>query len=88
MRQLRLKNKKKQREQFSISGGTVKPGITNLPIELETGLLYIKHIPADICEQCDDIFIPDNVAAKIEEIVDAAKKQKVEIEVVDFQGAA
>lgn len=69
-------------------GGTVKRGITNLPIELETGLLYIKHIPADICVQCDDVFIPDEVAAKLEEIVETAKQRKVEIEVVDFQGAA
>jgi len=34
------------------------------------------------------VFIPDDVAAKLEEIVEAAKKQKVEIEVVDYQGAA
>ncbi len=69
-------------------GGTVKRGVTNLPIELETGLLYVKRVPADICEQCDEVFIPDDVAARLEEIVEAAKKQKVEIEVVDYQGAA
>ena len=69
-------------------GGTVKRGVTNLPIELETGLLYVKHVPAEICEQCDEVFIPDDVAAKLEEIVEVAKKQKVEIEVVDYQGAA
>jgi YgiT-type zinc finger domain-containing protein len=69
-------------------GGTVKRSIANLPIELETGLLYIKHVPSDICEQCDDVFIPDEVAARLEEIVDTARQQKVEIEVVDFQGAA
>jgi YgiT-type zinc finger domain-containing protein len=96
---LRLKSKKKQRERYSARfletkmkcptcGGAVKQGVTNLPIELETGLLYFKHVPADICEQCDDVFIPDNIAAKIEEIVDAAKQQKVDIEVIDFQGAA
>ncbi|MDP2211720.1 MAG: type II toxin-antitoxin system MqsA family antitoxin [Candidatus Aquicultor sp.] len=69
-------------------GGTVKRSTTNLPIELETGLLYVKHVPADICEQCGEVFMPDDVAAKLEGIVEAAKKQKVEIEVVDYQGAA
>ncbi|MDP2211355.1 MAG: type II toxin-antitoxin system MqsA family antitoxin [Candidatus Aquicultor sp.] len=68
--------------------GIAKRGVTNLPIELETGLLYVKHVPADICEQCDEVFIPDDVAARLEEIVAVARKQKVEIEVVDYQGAA
>lgn len=71
-----------------VCGGTTKRGVTNLPIELETGLLYVKHVPADICEQCGEVFIPDDVAAKLEEIVKAARKQGVEIEVVDYQGAA
>lgn len=69
-------------------GGTVKRGVTNLPIELATGLLYVKHVPAEICEQCDEVFIPDDVAAKLESIAEAAKKQNIEIEVVDYQGAA
>lgn len=69
-------------------GGAAKQGTTNLPIELEAGLLYVKHIPADICEQCDEVFIADDVTAKLEEIVAVAKKQKVEIKVVDYQGAA
>lgn len=68
--------------------GTVKRDVTNLPVELETGLLYVRHVPADICDQCDDVFIPDDVVAKLAGIVKAAKKQRVEVQVVDYQGVA
>jgi len=37
-----------------ICGGTIKAGTTNLPVELETGLLFIKGIPADVCSQCGE----------------------------------
>jgi len=56
--------------------------------KLETGLLYVKHFPADICKQRDEVFIPEDVVAKLEEIVAVAGKQRVEIEVVNYQGAA
>lgn len=71
-----------------VCGGTIKRETTNLPLELETGLLYVKNIPADVCSQCGEVFIPDEVAAELEKIVASARKQKAEIEVVDYQGAA
>lgn len=72
----------------SICGGTIKNGLTNLPIELETGILYIKQIPAEICNQCDEVFIPDEVAEQLEHLVAQARRQKVEIEVISYEGAA
>ena len=71
-----------------ICGGNMKRGLTNLPVELEAGLLYVKQVPADVCGQCEEAFIPDDVAEKLERIVDRARRQKVEIEVVSYQGAA
>lgn len=69
-------------------GGTTERGSTNLPVELESGILYIKQVPADICKQCGETFIPDEVADRIEKMVDRAKAEKVEIEVITYEGAA
>lgn len=71
-----------------VCGGTIKDGLTNIPVELETGLLYIKQVPADVCNQCGESFISDDVAEKLEKIVEKAKQQKVEIEVIFYQDAA
>lgn len=69
-------------------GGSIKKDHTNLPLEFETGLLYLKNVPAEICNQCGEVFVSDSVAGKLEDIVSKAKKQKVEIEVVSYQDAA
>jgi len=71
-----------------VCGGTVEKGLTNLPVELESGILYIKQVPANICSQCGETFIPDDVAEQIEKIVARAKAENVEIEVINYEGAA
>ncbi|OHB91289.1 MAG: hypothetical protein A3D89_05800 [Planctomycetes bacterium RIFCSPHIGHO2_02_FULL_52_58] len=65
--------------------GTIKRGTTNLPVEIEKGVLSIKGVPADVCTQCEEAFIPDEVASLMEKIVARARKMKVELEVVSFE---
>lgn len=71
-----------------ICRGTVKRGTTNLPIEIENGVLFIKGVPADVCTQCDEAFIPDEAASIVEKIVARARKTKVELEVISFGAVA
>ena len=68
--------------------GTMEKGVTNVPVEFESGILYIKQVPANICGQCGEVFISDDVAEQIEKIVARAKAEKIEIEVINFEGAA
>ena len=68
--------------------GTIKRGTTNLPVEIEKGVLFIKGVPADVCTQCDEAFIPDEAASLVEKIVARARKMKVELEVISFEAVA
>lgn len=71
-----------------VCGGTIKRSTTNLPVEIEGGVLFIKAVPADVCTQCDEAFIPDEAASIVEKIVARARKMKVELEVISFGAVA
>ncbi len=68
--------------------GTVKRSKTNFPVELEGGFLIVKDVPADVCGQCGEVFIPDDIAASLEKTVEAARKNKAEVEIVSYDKVA
>jgi len=55
--------------------GELTRGTTNFPVELDGGFLIVKNVPADVCGQCGEAFIPDDVAGSLEKTVDAAQEQ-------------
>jgi YgiT-type zinc finger domain-containing protein len=68
--------------------GEVKRGTTNFPVELDGGFLIVKNVPADVCGQCGEVFIPDDVAEALEKTVEIARKSKAEIEIVSYEKVA
>jgi YgiT-type zinc finger domain-containing protein len=68
--------------------GEIRRETTNFPVELEGGFLIVKNVPADICSQCGEEFIPDDVAKILEKIVASARGSKAEIEVVSYEKVA
>lgn len=71
-----------------VCGGTVKRGVTNLPVEIEKGMLFIKDVPADVCARYEEVFIPDKIASLVEKIVARARDTQVELEVVSYSTVA
>ena len=51
-------------------------------------IIIIRNVPCLECEQCGEKYYTDAVSAKIEKIVESAKKLKQEISVVDYTNAA
>ena len=51
-------------------------------------IIIIRNVPCLECEQCGEKYYTDAVAAKIEKIVESAKKLMQEISVVDYTNAA
>lgn len=68
--------------------GTMKKGKTNFPVEIGEGLLFVKNVPAHICSQCGEAFIPDKIAASLEKIILKARKNKIELEIVSYEKVA
>ena len=51
-------------------------------------IIIIRNVPCLECDQCGEKYYTDEVAEKIERIVDSAKKLMQEISVVDYKTAA
>ena len=69
-------------------GGETVKSTTSEAIEMEFGLLVVRHIPCFKCRDCDEVFYTGDVAEKIEEIIEDVKKLMQEVTIIDFARVA
>lgn len=67
-----------------LCGGDKKPGTTTFTADLGFGVVVVRQVPALVCGQCGADWIPDEVAARIEALVEDAKKKRLEVEVTSL----
>ncbi|RUM44611.1 MAG: YgiT-type zinc finger domain-containing protein [Hydrogenimonas sp.] len=64
--------------------GLKSSGTTTFTVDLGFGIVVVRDVPATICEQCGAEWIEDEIAEKLEEIVQDAKEKHTMIEVATF----
>ncbi|MCL4475105.1 MAG: type II toxin-antitoxin system MqsA family antitoxin [Nitrospirae bacterium] len=64
-----------------LCGGTKKDGKTTFTADLGFGVVVVRDVPATVCAQCGADWIEDEVAAKLEEIVNDARRRHHIVEV-------
>jgi YgiT-type zinc finger domain-containing protein len=64
-----------------LCGGDKRAGTTTFTAELGFGVVVIRNVPALVCAQCGTDWIVDEVAARIEELVEDARKRHFQVEV-------
>jgi YgiT-type zinc finger domain-containing protein len=64
-----------------LCGGIKRPGTTTFTAELGFGVVVVRNVPALVCAQCGADWIADEVAARIEELVEDARKRRFQVEV-------
>lgn len=58
-------------------GGELKPEKVNLE-ELEGGKLYLmENVPAMVCEECGEIWVPEPILKEFEKMMETAKLHRV-----------
>ena len=67
---------------------TVKPSFTTHVVNYKGCIIIVKNVPCEECEQCGEKYYSDEVAQKLERIVDMAKKLMQELSVLDYSKAA
>lgn len=67
---------------------TVKESITTHVVNYKNCVIVVKNVPCEECEQCGEKFYSDDVAERLENIVNVAKKLMQEISVIDFSKVA
>ncbi|WP_368488940.1 type II toxin-antitoxin system MqsA family antitoxin [Clostridium sp. BJN0013] len=68
-------------------GNLVKDKV-NYIVDLNGNIIIIKGVPANVCKQCGEYFLENDIALKIEKIVEEAKKNKAEILVLNYSEVA
>ena len=57
-------------------------------VNYRNSVIIIKNVPCLECEQCGEKYYTDDVAEKLEKIVETAKTLMQEISIVDYKNAA
>ena len=59
-------------------------GNVNHIVDIDGHIVIIKGVPANVCKQCGEYFIENDVALKLEKIIEEAKKNNAEIFVINY----
>ncbi len=67
-----------------LCGGEKKAGKTTFTADLGFGVVVVRNVPATVCVQCGADWIQDSIAARLEEIVNDARKKQLTVEVTSL----
>ena len=63
---------------------SIKASVTTHVVNYDGAIIVIKNVPCEECEQCGEKYYTDEVAEKIEKLVNLAKQMMQEIAVLDY----
>ena len=64
--------------------GKMEEGYTSLTFEKVSATLVIKGIPANVCDNCGEAFVSEDIARKLHDLAKSEFDKGVEVEVVHF----
>lgn len=64
--------------------GNTHPGQTSVFLQRGNAIVIIKGVPADICDNCGEYYLDDNVATETLRHADDAIQKGTEIEVIRY----
>ncbi len=70
-----------------ICSGEIGDGRTTFTIDIGSGVVVVRHVPARVCAQCGEDWIQDPIAERLEQIVTEARTVGKVVEVIDLQAA-
>lgn len=67
-----------------LCGGRKQPGSTTFTAELGFGVIVVRDVPATVCSQCGADWISDDIASRLEGLVEEAKAKRLQVEVMSL----
>lgn len=64
--------------------GQVQPGTTTFSIDLQSGVVVVRNVPAHICQQCGEEWLDDEQSVKLEKIVARAREENFQLEMISM----
>ena len=62
----------------------MKSGFTSLIFDKPPSTIVIKEIPANVCDNCGEAFVSEEIARKIHDTASTELEKGVEVEVIHF----
>jgi YgiT-type zinc finger domain-containing protein len=75
---------KNSKDRCPICQGYKIDATTTFTVDLDFGVVVIRHVPATVCEQCSAEWIDDTTAEKLEQLVNEAKEKHSMVEISEF----
>lgn len=64
--------------------GDTESKLVNYIVDLDTKIIIIKNVPANVCKECGERFFNDEVMEKLENIINNVKQIAEEISVIRY----
>jgi YgiT-type zinc finger domain-containing protein len=69
-------------------GGKLKPGLATIPFIVGSNVVVIKQVPAEVCDQCGEPILMNDVAAVVDQVLKRAHAPGLEVSVVNYEQLA
>ncbi len=64
--------------------GTTKPGYVTATLQRGPTTVIFKEVPADICENCGEYYLSEEITGKLLERAEDAVKKGAEVEILKY----
>ena len=65
-----------------VCGGNKSPGKTTYSVDLGTGIVVVRNVPATVCDQCGEEWIAPKTARSLERFTDEARQKGRQVEII------
>lgn len=72
----------------AVCGGPMTNDKVLFAVELGTGVLVVRNVPALVCTRCGEQWFSDETTQKLEQLADDARRRGAEVEVITLPDAA
>jgi len=67
--------------------GETRPGTATLVLERDGLTMVVRHVPAEVCDNCGEEYIDEDAARQALEQAETAAREGVKVEVREFVAA-
>jgi YgiT-type zinc finger domain-containing protein len=79
-----LQNKEDPMRCVLCKQGDTRPGNVTVTLQREDTTVIIKGVPAEVCENCGEYYLSENVTEKVLAMAEEAAKKNAEVEILRF----
>lgn len=67
--------------------GNTNPGIVTVTLQREESTIIFKNVPADVCENCGEYYLGENITDQLLKSAEEAVKKGAEVEILKYKAA-